>query len=288
MYYVSPEEAKNTRYYLDPDKYKSGLPEEFIKVSTDEGIWWINKSKLKSINIVSIDTNGFIKLNNKNGALTRTSDYNIDYDGKCINYDTETSGINSFLSKAKIITSDGLYRVFVNFVENLTGSVPDLSNITSVGYSGLQSTFYGCACLTGQIPDLAQILVDNGCTSFYSEAISATFGGRTKLTGNVSDYRVSKVTEARDYEFEGQFIECTGLTGDVYFMSLDSSKVTITGTSPSTNPFYRCFYQCTGIDSVHFPASLTDEQKSYLTKEVLFGGTSTTYCKSSLQILFDL
>ena len=58
MYYISPEEAKNTQYYLDPYKYKSGLPEEFIKVTTDEGKWWINKSKLKSINIVSIDTYG--------------------------------------------------------------------------------------------------------------------------------------------------------------------------------------------------------------------------------------
>lgn len=83
MNYISPEEAKNTRCYLDPDKYKSGLPEEFIKVSTDEGTWWINKSKLKSINIVSFDTYGesvFDPTNPFGGSRRQVSTkYNVEF-----------------------------------------------------------------------------------------------------------------------------------------------------------------------------------------------------------------
>lgn len=81
MNYISPEEAKNTRCYLDPAKYKSGLPEEFIKVSTDEGTWWINKSKLKSINIVSFDTYGGCVFDHSSGGSRRQvfTKYHIEF-----------------------------------------------------------------------------------------------------------------------------------------------------------------------------------------------------------------
>lgn len=171
--------------------------------------------------------------------------------------------------KLSSIGSNGMDYAFQG-IKSLTGSL-SFPALTSISNYGIRFAFQNCTGLTSvSFPNL---------TSIGEYGMYYTFYRCTGLT-SVSFPKLSSIGTSGMY---GAFYQCTGLTS-VSFPALTTSGVSITSTSNSLD---RCFYQCTGITEVHFPSAFSS-YSSYLTKDVLFGGTSTSYCNANLQILFDL
>jgi hypothetical protein len=198
----------------------------------------------------------------------------------------------------------GLYEAFYevqNTVSNSNGYW-EFKKLTSIGQNGMYYAFASAEiCSNVSFGALEEVTNGNALRScFYNNTKlqSASFPKLKRITGGTSFSEIfSGCTSLSSVSFplleeigtsccSQMFRRCTGLTS-VSLPSIDPSKTTITGTTSSNNALYRMFYQCKNITELHFPASLSS-YSSYLTKAVLFGGTSSSYCNANLQILFDL
>lgn len=223
----------------------------------------------------------------------------------------ESAGLNRgairFGSSIKTIGDCGLYNAFYNTKDiggGGTGNTQgiDFDALTSIGGSGMMSAFQSSEiCSYVSFGALEEVTAGNamrGCFTSNTELQRAEFPKLKQITGSASfNQTFSGCTSLSLISFPllekigvnccSQMLRgCTGLTS-VSLPSIDPSKTTITGTSSSNNALYRMFYQCKNITELHFPASLSS-YSNYLTKAVLFGGTSSSYCNANLQILFDL
>lgn len=202
------------------------------------------------------------------------------------------------------IGSYGLYQAFMN----VTNTYPNgngewnFNKLTNIADSGMYSTFASSELCTivkfGALEEITTSQAMYSCFDGNTKIVSAQFPALKRVTAtgamkyafknckNLTSVTLPMLEEIAIDSCATMFSGCTGLTS-VSLPSIDPSKTTITGTSSSKNALYRMFYQCKNITALHFPASLSS-YSNYLTKAVLFGGTSSSFCNANLQILFDL
>lgn len=170
----------------------------------------------------------------------------------------------------------GAYGMEYAFYRTEIGTDVSFPALTTIGNYGMQYAFYDVT-ITGDIsfPKLESI----GNYGMYYCFETCNLKANTVI-------EFPKLTTIGTYGFYYAFARCDDIV-EVNFPALTTAGVSITGTTAATNPFYRAFYSCTGITELHFPSSFST-YSSYLTKAVLFGGTSSAYCNANLQILFDL
>ena len=223
----------------------------------------------------------------------------------------QSAGLNRgaihFGSSIKTIDASGLSYAFSNTKDVGSTSTPRTQSInfnalTSIGSNGMAYAFYLseiCSDISfGSLEEVTNNYALRSCFDNNTELQSASFPKLKRITGasafNQTFVGCTSLTSVSFPLLEEigtscctqMFRGCTGLTS-VSLPSIDPSKTKITGTSSSNNALYRMFFQCKNITALHFPASLSS-YSNYLTKAVLFGGTSSSYCNANLQILFDL
>ena len=215
-------------------------------------------------------------------------------------------GAIHFGSSIKTIGDCGLQQAFADTKDigvgsNRTQSI-NFDALTSIGSTGMSYAFTSseiCSDVSfGALEEVTNNYALRSCFDNNTELQSASFPKLKRITGASSfNQTFGGCTSLTSVSFplleeigtnccSQMFRVCTGLTS-VSLPSIDPSKTKITGTSSSNNALYRMFFQCRNITALHFPASLSS-YSNYLTKAVLFGGTSASYCNANLQILFDL
>lgn len=178
-----------------------------------------------------------------------------------------------YMPMLQTIGERGMYQAF--YYDEFDSGF-SLSHLKTVGDYGLYQAFYYMKAngMAMSLPALETV----GRSGMYG----CFFGASTTDI----DISFTNLTSIASYGFFQAFYGCKNLQR-VSFPALTTSGVEITGTSAGSNPLYYAFNQCTNITELHFPASFSS-YSNYLTKAVLFGGTSSTYCNPNLQILFDL
>lgn len=182
--------------------------------------------------------------------------------------------------KLTTICERGMEQVFQGCTGTFAVSFPEL---VTIEYCGLQYAFDEVNVTSVSFPKLTTIGRYGMQYCFISKSLGYPWSGIVSpLSGNISFPKLTTVEESALYQTFGG---CTRISS-TSFPKLTTIGVSITGVTKSTNPLYQCFYKCTGMTAVHFPRGF-NTYSQYLTKECLFGGTTSEYCNTNLQILFD-
>lgn len=258
------------------------LPGNPVSIGTAhcfDSVWAYSNKTINSVNLSSLVradagsdfAHAFLETDVKNFAfnsLTTIGDHSLYQFNKNNNV-----VVHIFMPSVETIGTYGMYQAFYNVEFDSGISFPALRTVDNYG---LYQAFYRMT--TDAYGMIFPVLETVGNYGMYQ----CFFGASTTDSG----ITFSNLTSIGTQGFNQAFSGCKNLHR-VDFPSLTTSGVSITGTTASTNPLYRAFYQCTNIEYLHFPSSFST-YSSYLTNTVLFGGTSTSYCNANLQILFDL
>jgi len=156
----------------------------------------------------------------------------IDTSGNVTNFGYgKTQGVLAY--NATDISVDEAYKQV--YIDDTTLRLVDLSSLTTVGDSGLNSAFSGCTALTSV--DLSSLTTVSG-----GSGLNSAFSGCTALTS----VDLSSLTTVGDSGLNSAFIGCTALT------SVDLSSLTTVGDSGLNS----AFSGCTALTSVDL-SSLT-------------------------------
>lgn len=240
-----------------------------------------NNSKLKTVNLSSLENiSGAYALGSafqscaslESADLSNLESITGQYGLQSAFYGSTIESVD--LGNLSVIGYYGLQSAFYN-CQRLTSI--DLSALTSIGQYGLNDTFYQCYNLLSA--DLSAL------TSIDNYSLCGTFYGCNKLKEINFSNLTTLPKNNNCHSLYWTFPYCTSLE-KVYFPKLTGNNIIINGYDEYSNPLYYCFYECRNLKELHFHYSM-EKYKNYLTRDTLFGGSSSSYSHPDLQILYD-